>query len=534
MFRICRGRGRGDLFVHIVVETPTRTRREEQDELFRQLARPNAARRSRPRAVVGRWSVLAAALPRSAERRWRPTDEAISVRAAGRPRCSWTIPVDPQPRRRRTATIWPVLRLRAAKRSWSVTGPGAGPDDGGRVGKTPGPARCGEPDWGATAPSSSKTGAEPALHRGVRPGQGGASRVGGPKTHRARDRSHRALDQPSARVVRWPRRPGAARPWWLDCGGWPGRPRPSAGGSGCPTSPTSLRFADLPRWASATKRRRWPNWAAHHPCARAPAWWRSDPKAAGARTNSIRDSRRSGCGLSVLRAETAAVMAGALLVVLAHRHRRCGRGCPFVMGAPSGPHAALRRHRADRARGGQLRSVDQRAAGAGHSRVYKFGRVTQLKAGSRRSIIEGARAGPGGAVGSTVGYPARKPVRATASFAASWPAKCRPSMVYRDRATVAFERHRPCSAPVHVLVVPRRHIDRRRRRARGRRRRCWPRWWWRPTRWPRRRSGERRARATGSCSTWGPTPMNSVPHLHLHVIGGSHDGPGGAPRRITE
>ena len=73
-------------------------------------------------------------------------------------------------------------------------------------------------------------------------------------------------------------------------------------------------------------------------------------------------------------------------------------------------------------------------------------------------------------------------------------------------------------APTHVLVVPREHIadaadiaaghgdDARRALRRS------------LAAWPRRRAS--RSAATDSCSTSGPDAGNTVPHLHLHLLGG--------------
>ena len=106
----------------------------------------------------------------------------------------------------------------------------------------------------------------------------------------------------------------------------------------------------------------------------------------------------------------------------------------------------------------------------------------------------------------------------TACSAGSWRARCRPRPCTRPTTTVAFKDINP-AAPLHVLVVPRRHID--------------------DASTVTAEDGPvladmlLAARAVADAAglavpergyrlifNVGPDAMNSVPHLHLHVLGG--------------
>ncbi len=91
--------------------------------------------------------------------------------------------------------------------------------------------------------------------------------------------------------------------------------------------------------------------------------------------------------------------------------------------------------------------------------------------------------------------------------------------VHETPTTVAFKDINP-AAPLHVLVVPRRHIDRRLDRDAPRTAPSWPTCSWRPAPWPTPPDWPCRSGATASIFNVGPDAMNSVPHLHLHVLGG--------------
>ena len=88
--------------------------------------------------------------------------------------------------------------------------------------------------------------------------------------------------------------------------------------------------------------------------------------------------------------------------------------------------------------------------------------------------------------------------------------------------TYAFRDIQP-TAPTHVLVIPREHID---HAARHRARPCGHVLadMFATAQEVARTGGHRRLRATGWCSTSGEDAQNSVPHLHLHVIGGRRMG----------
>ena len=133
------------------------------------VASPSRGRGGRGPGLVGAMACSRACAPRSASG-WRPTTRPSRSGRLARPRCLSTIP-STRTSPTRTATTWPECSGCAkAKRSLSVTGPGAGPDDGGRWAQTPWPRSVRRADWGATAPSRSKTGPNlPSPWRSRRP-----------------------------------------------------------------------------------------------------------------------------------------------------------------------------------------------------------------------------------------------------------------------------------------------------------------------------------------------------------------------------
>ena len=107
---------------------------------------------------------------------------------------------------------------------------------------------------------------------------------------------------------------------------------------------------------------------------------------------------------------------------------------------------------------------------------------------------------------------------ATASSARSWRVRCRPRRCTRHPRRLAFKDINP-AAPLHVLVVPRRHIDDASAVTAedG------------PVLADMLMAARAVADAAGLATpdrgyrlifNIGPDAMNSVPHLHLHVLGG--------------
>ena len=150
--------------------------------------------------------------------------------------------------------------------------------------------------------------------------------------------------------------------------------------------------------------------------------------------------------------------------------------------------------------------------------AYRFGRVIRLKEATSTASSSPAASRPGP---SSTSIPPRKGADTwtTACSAGSSSATVPADVVAETDRTLAFRDLNPM-APTHVLVIPRRHITNAGtvvpEDAEILVATCWS----RPARWPTPRASAGRTAATGWSSTWAPTAFNSVPHLHLHVIGG--------------
>ena len=129
---------------------------------------------------------------------------------------------------------------------------------GRRAGWPAGPGRVRStrpPSWCPTVACDHRGRTGDRGHRGLRPGQGGPPRVGGPEAHRAGGGPDRAPPVPAAR---WSAGTGSGPSGrWTVCDGWPGRPRPSAGGPWLPEVPGVSTLAELA--GSPGRPRAWPS-----------------------------------------------------------------------------------------------------------------------------------------------------------------------------------------------------------------------------------------------------------------------------------
>ena len=311
-----RGRGRGDLYVHVQVDTPT-----DLDDDQRELLGPpgRGAVRGAGRGPAGRGALLQAALR---------AQLTVGDRTGGRLRRPPGARPGPGGRlghglRRRPGRPGGRPRPTSATSSTSCgSGPASwwpcptAPDGGPRAGWPPTPRPGlppGRPGRGAgpRRPGAARRRGRPGGDGGLRPDQGRPPGVGDPEADRARGRPHRAppdltLGGALGRGAR--RQGGRAAP--------PGRPR---GGGPVPPALAARGDRGLP---ARRGDRTWsaPRWPWPTPAARPPSLDR--PVLAVGPEGGWDDAERAafgpavGLGPTVLRAETAAVVAGALLCAL--------------------------------------------------------------------------------------------------------------------------------------------------------------------------------------------------------------------------